>query len=184
MYGLVNRAIEQLVRNQFGEEAWYKILERAASEHQMFVSMQAYPDELTYRLVGAASEVLGVDADSLLRAFGRHWITYTAKEGYGGLLQMAGNNLREFLRSLPQLHARVLVRFRHLRPPVFHVVEESGGQVVFVRYESTRAGLSPMMLGLLEGLAERFAETVEITQVERRAEHGHDLFRLSFPTAG
>ena len=56
MYGLVNKAIEGLVRQQFGDDAWARIKERAGWTGAQFVSMDTYDDELTYKLVGAASE--------------------------------------------------------------------------------------------------------------------------------
>ena len=67
MYGLVNKAVEDLVCSKFGEETWNKILEEAGVDVDSFVSMEAYPDAVTYKLIHAASTVLETDAATLCK---------------------------------------------------------------------------------------------------------------------
>jgi len=90
MYGLVNRAIEQLVVSMKGENGWRGVCAHANIPSDGFVSMQAYDDEITYRLVGAVSARLGLAQEMVLEAFGEYWITYTATEGYGNLMDAGG----------------------------------------------------------------------------------------------
>jgi len=45
MYGLVNQAVEALIRARFGDERWDAIKSRAKVGEPAFVSMRAYPDE-------------------------------------------------------------------------------------------------------------------------------------------
>ena len=82
MYGLVNKAVEQLVQRQFGEDKWMEIKNKAGVDSN-FVAMGSYPDEVTFSLVAAASEVLGSPPEAILEAFGEHWIQFTVDEGYG-----------------------------------------------------------------------------------------------------
>lgn len=173
MYGLVNKAIEGLICNRFGEETWEAVKRRAGIDEEGFVSLDSYPDNMTYALVGAASEVLGTPADKLLEVFGEHWVTYTAREGYGGLLDAAGGDLRTFLMSLNQLHARVRLVAPELRPPSFQCTDVTDTSLV-LHYRSTRDGLAPMVLGLLKGLSARFQTPVEVTHQRRRGEGGAD----------
>lgn len=177
MYGLVNKAVEDLVCTRFGEDVWDKIQARAGIDVVGFVSMDPYPDDLTYRLVGAASEVLGIPPAAVLEAFGEFWILYTAREGYGELLSMYGSSLGEFLGHLDALHARVGLNFSELRPPTFRCEQAPDGAIL-LSYFSHREGLAPMMIGLLRGLARNFNTTVEIQHVTTRAEAGHDVFRI------
>ena len=79
MYGLVNKAVVDLVVNKFGEDTWVAIKKKAGVDHDLFVSMDAYPDDITYRLVGAASEVLGIPPAAVLEAFGEWWVLYTGR---------------------------------------------------------------------------------------------------------
>jgi hypothetical protein len=180
MYGLVNKAIEQMVCSGYGEATWETVKQQAGVEPGMFMSMRQYPDDLTYRLVAAASETLGLHPDQILRAFGRYWMLYTAAEGYGELLKLTGGSLGEFLRNLPSMHARIELSFPHLRPPIFECTDIGNGGLM-LHYYSEREGLAPMVVGLLEGLAERFETPIEVTQLHNREQgHDHDVFQILF----
>ena len=78
MYGMVNKAIQDLVTFKFGEDKWMAVKRKAGVEIDSFISNDAYPDSLTYGLVGAASEVLGLSSDEILFAFGEFWVLDTA----------------------------------------------------------------------------------------------------------
>lgn len=176
MYGLVNRAVEGLIRKEFGDSTWTAVMQRAGLAIDHFGRMEYYDDEVTYRLVGAASEELGAPADDLLVAFGRYWVLYVAEEGYGAMLSMAGASLRGFLEHLDTLHAQVGLGHPQMRPPAFRV--ERTGDDVLLHYHSTRAGLGAMVMGLLEGLAARFGERIEVTWLRADATVDHDRFRI------
>lgn len=180
MYGLVNKAIEGLVCKEFGEQTWQRILDTARVDESAFVSMQAYPDAVTYNLVGAASQVLDVPAAKLLETFGEYWTLYTVNEGYGEMMTMFGSSLREFLGNLDRMHARIAMGFTELRPPAFRVEDLPSESALLLHYHSEREGLAPMVIGLVRGLAKRFSENVEISQVGSRADLGHDVFRIQY----
>lgn len=176
MYGLVNRALQELICNRFGEAVWDDIREQAGVDEEVFVRMDGYPDEITYNLVGVASGVLGIPAEQLLKEFGRHWILYTAAEGYGDLLDGAGADFMSFLSNLDSMHARVGLLFPDLRPPSFRCSDMTADSVV-LHYHSSRAGLSPMVIGLVEGLGERFGQKVAIEQRDDRGRGAdHDTY--------
>jgi hypothetical protein len=122
MYGLVNQAIEDLVRSNHGEATWEVIKQRAGVQTEAFLGMEEYPDDMTYKLVQAAAEILNTPSEEFLRAFGEYWVLYTAKKGYGEMLTAAGRNLPEFLQNLDTLH-RVGVIMPNLQPPSFGCTE-------------------------------------------------------------
>lgn len=180
MYGLVNKAIEQMVCAHFDTATWEAIKRRAEVDVSVFLSMHAYPDDVTYRLVDAASKTLERSHAEVLRAFGRYWTLYTAAEGYGELLNLTGATLAEFLQNLPNLHARIALLYPELHPPTFQCVA-AGESTLLLHYFSERDGLEPMVLGLLEGLAERFATPIDITALASRAQgHDHAIFQIRF----
>src|SRR3954464_6808032 len=123
MYGLINKAIKDLVLSRFGEAKWDEICRKAAVGEADFVSMEKYPDETTYRLVGAASEVLNTPAADVLELFGEYWTVYSAEAGFGHLLEVAGNNLVDFLRNLDNMHTHIVLPFPKLDPPPFPVID-------------------------------------------------------------
>lgn len=162
MYGLVNIAVQELVEERFGKETWQKIKAKAEVTVPEFARMSPYPDEVTYRLVGAASAVLGVPAEQVLELFGEFWVLFTGQKGYGTLFSMSGGSLREFLYNLDELHTRVGQNFPHLVPPSFSFDELSATELR-MHYFSERAGLCPMVVGLVRGLSLRFKTEVQMT---------------------
>lgn len=180
MYGLVNKAVEQLVTTEFGPTAWARIRAQAGVDTDVFISNQAYDDDITYRLVAAASEVLNLPAVDILRAFGRHWVLHTAREGYGGLLEAGGKSFPEFLRNLPNFHARVELIFPDLQPPRF-AVADCTDRSMRLHYFTHRPGLAPFVEGLLDGLGEMFQVKVRVTLASSRADGApHDEFLVEW----
>lgn len=178
MYGMINRAVKDLVVERFGAEAWERIRRKAGVNETDFLSMEQYEDATTYSLVAASSEELGVSAEEILQAFGEYWIEYTGAAGYGEIMRAAGNSLPEFLRNLDQLHTRIRFGMPELRPPSFRVSEAPDGALL-LRYTSHREGLAPLVLGLVKGLAKRFGETAEVSLISPRSEtQPYDEFRI------
>lgn len=180
MYGLVNKAIQDMVCTRFSEDIWQQIKQKAAVDAEAFISMEAYPDDTTHRLVKAASEVLGLSPSEIMQAFGEFWVKFTAEEGYGELMDMSGDNLPEFLQNLDALHARVGVTFPQLQPPSFDCTE-TDQETLKLEYHSDRQGLAPMVVGLVQGLGTRFDTEVEVTQTQSKNEEtDHDEFLIKY----
>lgn len=169
MYGLVNRCARDLIIQVAGEAVWQEVRNRVGIPDEDFLTMKTYPDSVTYDIVGAASEILDVPAPELLRQFGRHWITYTAEEGYGEMMKLWGGTLPEFLANLNAMHSRIRLTMPELKPPVIEV-HEAKQQALTLRYWSERPGLEHMVVGLLEGLGERFQVKVEVTLTKPKTE--------------
>ena len=183
MYGMVNKAIEEMVCMHHGEETWEKIKLKAGVDIDVFLSNEGYSDEITYKLVGAASETLNAPAEAILEAFGQHWILHTASEGYGGLMQAGGDSLGEFLINLPNFHSRVVLMFPKLQPPRFECSEVTENSLN-LHYFTHRPGLSHFVIGLIQGLGKLFENTVEVQQTMNKAEGAdHDIFAISWTQA-
>jgi uncharacterized protein (TIGR02265 family) len=181
VYGLVNKAVEELARQVAGEEGWQRIRARAEVREVDFVGLTAYPDELTYRLVAAASEELGMPAEDVLAAFGEHWVTYTAEQGWGPILTTAGDTLPAFLLGLDAMHARVRLTMPSLAPPSFRCTDVTDTSLR-LHYHSHRDGLAAMVTGLVRGLGVRFGTPVQVVHAVRRSDGAHhDEFLVSWP---
>jgi hypothetical protein len=181
MYGLVNRAIQQMVSSHHGEDVWQRIKQNAdLADLDFFSTYQAYPDDVTHRLVAAASEELGLSTAEIMQAFGEYWITYTASEGYEQLLESTGETLPEFLDHLDTLHARAGLAFPQLQPPSFRC-SHAEDRSLDLEYRSRRQGLAPMVVGLLHGLGRRFRTPVNVEQTASRDRgDGEDLFHIRY----
>ena len=178
MYGLVNKAVEDLVTTKFGAKAWDEITKKAGVDDIGFISMDPYPDEITFGLVAAASEVLEIPVEQLLEAFGEYWTQYTAREGYGDLMDISGASFSGFLDNLDSLHSRIALSFPELKPPAFVCEQLEDGDLV-LHYHSTRDGLAPMVRGLIKGLANMFEVDIDIEQTAAKADGAdHDIFLI------
>jgi hypothetical protein len=184
MYGLVNKALQEMVEKQLGPATWEVVRQKAGVTDDVFISMDAYPDEFTYLLVGALCEVTGQEPNAVLHNFGRYWVLDTAAHHYGQLLNASGRTFREFLIALPNFHARVSLIMPRLIPPEF-ACEEIGSHRLALHYRSTREGLVPFVVGLIHGLADLFRVEAQTTVLPERSDGpGHTAFEVVWTERG
>lgn len=177
MYGLINRALEELVRSTSGDEGWHSVCTRAGVDIDFFEGHAVYDDAITFDLVDAASTELQTTTSDILERFGRYWILYTSAEGWGPVLDDQGSSVLEVLQNLNNMHVRVTTSMPGAIVPTFHVRHCTSDRID-VEYISERDGLAPMVIGLLRGLSERFDEDWHIVQTGHRSQLGCDTFML------
>lgn len=183
MYGIVNKAIEELVVSLSGMEGWQNVCKHAGLDGFTFVNIERYDDALTHRLVESASEAMGHPPEAILRAFGHHWIQYTGKQGYGAMFQMLGNDVMTFLDRLPELHDHIAMVFTDILMPQFET-SRVDDRTMRVAYRSTRRGMAPFVFGLLEGTGKLFDQAVEVRQLASFGpDCDHDLFEVTLADA-
>lgn len=180
MYGIVNKAIEELITENFGADKWDAIKEKSGVDIDYFISNEPYDDDITYKLAGAASEVMSITVNDVLIAFGEWWVLRTVKEKYGGLMDAGGSTLKDFLINLPMFHNRVMMIYPKLTPPEFKVSDltESG---LHLHYFSKRAGLKEFVRGILQGLSKSYNTPLTIELIEDRdTGSNHEVFKLTW----
>lgn len=178
MYGIVNKAIEELVVANFGEDKWEAIKLRSGVDVDYFISSEPYDDDLTFKLAQAVSDEMGMTLSAVLIAFGEWWVMKTTKEKYGGLLEAGGDNLKEFLINLPLFHNRVMLIYPKLTPPEFKVTDVTENSLN-MHYFSKREGLQDFVRGLLQGLGTMYNTPVTINLVQTRDEGcSHEIFNV------
>ena len=180
MYGIVNKAIQDLITDNFGADKWEEVKINSGVDVDYFLSNEPYDDDITYKIAGAASEVLGLTVGEVLNAFGEWWILKTGKEKYGGLMEAGGNNLKEFLVNLPQFHNRIMLMYPKLTPPEFKVSDIEKNSI-HVHYFSKREGLQEFVRGLLSGLGKMYGVETSIDLMQTRDEgNSHEIFKVSW----
>lgn len=180
MYGIVNKAIEDLVIANFGEEKWEIIEDRSGVDIDFFISSEPYDDDVTFKLAVAVSEVMDMTLSNVLIAFGEWWVIKTTSEKYPGLMDSGGNNLREFLINLPNFHNRVMLIYPKLTPPEFRVsdVTEYG---LNLHYFSKRQGLQEFVRGLIQGLGKMFDTPIVLELIQNReGGSSHEIFKIKW----
>jgi hypothetical protein len=179
MYGLVNEGIRELVIKLAGIDTWEAMCREADVAPEGFEPLCPYDDSLSYKLVQLASEKLNLSPDEFLTKYGHYWITYTAESGYGDLMNLFGRDLRTCLTNLNRMHAHMGAMMPGLSPPRFSV-EDITREELLVHYHSHRAGLAPMVKGLLQGLGDKFSNTIAITHTPKGVRSDHDEFLVQF----
>ncbi len=180
MYGIVNKAIEDLVIANFGEEKWEAIKDRSGIDIDFFISSEPYDDDVTFKLAIAVSQEMQMTVEEVLIAFGEWWVIKTTSEKYTGLMQSGGNNLKEFLLNLPNFHNRVMLIYPKLTPPEFKVSDETENSIQ-LHYFSKRQGLQEFVRGLIQGLGKMYNTPVVIKLMQTRNEgSSHEIFKISW----
>ena len=178
MYGIVNKAIQDLVIANFGEEKWKAIREKSGIDVDFFISNEAYDDEITFQLAIAVSQEMNMSIGDVLIAFGEWWIIKTTKEKYSDLMESGGSNLKEFIINLPMFHNRVTLIYPKLSPPEFKVTDVTATSLN-LHYISNRIGFQEFVRGLIQGLAKRFETKVKIELIQSRNDgSNHEIFKI------
>lgn len=180
MYGIVNKAIKDLVIVNFGQEVWDTVLEKSGVDVDFFISNEPYDDAITYKLASAISSEVNLTLDEVLYALGEWWVLKVAGERYSGMMESGGSNLKEFLVHLPVFHNRVMMVYPNLTPPEFKVsnIQEKS---IHVHYHSTREGLKEFTRGILYGLGKMYKTEVVVEELQSRDKGAsHELYKVSW----
>ncbi|MFC3175508.1 heme NO-binding domain-containing protein [Novosphingobium bradum] len=170
MYGMIHRAIRQMVIETAGPGVWDDLERRLGLGPADMISAMVYPDRQTVALLTATAEQMGLTLPEALREFGRHWVRFAASGPYAGIMDFVGQDLAGFIANLDRMHHAVRVAMPEAQVPGFTVLNEEPGanggdgpRRLHLAYRSTRAGLEPFVEGLLEGLAARFGRVGTVT---------------------
>jgi len=165
MYGMVNKAVKELVTEQFGADKWDSIRIKANAPDD-FVGFQGYDDSVTYNLVGAAVEVLEIPPEKILNAFGEYWVLKIAAQSYNDLMTSTGTGFVSFLENIDGMHSRIKATMPDLNPPSFRVKKINDSKIQ-IDYFSSRAGLLPFVEGLLSGLGTYYNQKFILTHIPK-----------------
>lgn len=147
---------------------------------------QVYDDKMTFKLVAAASSVSGLPIETCLEEFGKHFLVYCQKNGYDQILRVLGSNLYDFLTNLDNLHDHLASIYPGMRAPSFRVTRHMNTNrsdqdihlsqsavcasltgSMYLHYYSERAGLSPIVKGLVMAVAREFFHTdISVSEID------------------
>ncbi|MCG3769870.1 MAG: hypothetical protein JW384_01001 [Nitrosomonadaceae bacterium] len=170
MYGLINSALVDFMRTHLGESSMEAALQKCGCEHVVFATMETFPDEYTYRMVGEHIEQTGRPAQEVLEQFGEYWLLEVAAKRFNYLLSMVGNDFFTCIENLDLMHERIATEFDNLKQPSFQISKlDDGSDSYEVIYVSHRVGLEYFVMGLLRGLVKyhQISASIDLLNVER-----------------
>lgn len=160
MKGIIFDLLGQVVSKEYGEDTWDSLLESAGLEG-VYTAVGSYPDEELFALVGAASRALSIDAEDLLRWFGRECLPLLAAR-YPAFFE-GHETTRAFLLTLNEvIHPEVRKLFPGAYAPSFEYESPSNDSLA-LGYQSHR-NLCSFAEGLIQGAAAHYGEEVAIEQ--------------------
>ena len=177
MYGLTHRGLRAMVIYAAGEHTWEEIEQSLGIGPSELITAVVYDDDLTTRMLVAASEALGISTEQCMIDFGRYWVRYVEKGPYAAIMQFTGDDLATFVTNLDRMHQAVLTSMPDARVPQFSVLEGDKGSLT-VRYSSEREGLEQMVIGLFRGLLDRFSLNGTVEQIA--STENRPVFRISY----
>lgn len=166
MLGLIFVTWEKYLTERFGSSllnSYRDTIGETTSNSPL--ASRRYEDATLLAGVEAASQLTSVHPDTLLREYGRYFIingltghlcTYILSQIHSG---------RDLLLAMRKAHARLRITFEGSTPPLFDYEISSNPNEVVLIYSSSRH-LCSVLLGAIEGAAERYGERVQV--VERR----------------
>lgn len=177
MKGMLFNLLADIVRRDYGEDAWDALLDTAGLDG-VYTSIGNYPDADMARLVAAASAQLGLPADDVVRWFGRGSLPLLADLHPDFFRQH--HNTRSFLLTLNHvIHPEVRKLYPGAGAPQFDY-DTSDSEILLMGYTSTRH-LCAFGEGLIEGAATYFGEAVRLDQPEcSKRGDTRCVFRMSF----
>jgi hypothetical protein len=178
MHGIVNQAIQGLITDKYGADKWLEIKQRCSLSVDYFISNEPYDDDITYDIIGIASEYLHIHSDIILEEFGVYWVTVTGMQKYGDLMKAGGKSFTQFILNLPNFHSRVMLIFPKLTPPEFSV-EQINEKQLTLHYYSNRDGLSSFVIGLIKGIGIIYDTAIETKIIfSEKKEFQHDIIEI------
>jgi len=158
--GIIFNVVEEVVTDRYGDDVWDSLLD-AAELDGSYTSLGSYPDEDLFRLVGAASEQLGVPADDVVRALGEGAIPPLAQRYPQFFAEH--ESTQPFLLTLNDIiHPEVRKLYPGAVVPDFDFAFDEDGNLL-LGYRSERQ-LCSLAEGFILGAAKHYEEGVTLTQ--------------------
>lgn len=159
MYGLINRALENFLKERHGTALWRHVARRANSPYDRFEPLLTYDPGLTDALIGAACDQLGQTRETVLEDLGTDLVSHRDRDGFRRLLRFGGVTFRDFLHSLEELPDRARLALPHLRLPALDLCDHGAGRFT-LRVVPYFGGAEQILLGLLRAMADDYGALV------------------------
>src|SRR5712692_11719679 len=165
MHGLIFVTWEKYLSERFGSALLHSyraaIGETAATGP---LASRVYDDATLLAGVGAACKLTRLSADTLLREYGRYFMLNGLTSHLCAYLLTPVHSARDLLLAMRDAHAQMRRTPDAITPPLFKYETISFQRNEFaLLYDSPRK-LCAVLLGAIEGAAERYGEQVQVVE--------------------
>ena len=165
MQGLIFVTWERYLTEHFGEKLLYAY--RAALGETAATAplvSRVYDDETLLAGVSMASKLTRLPADVLLQEYGRYFMINGLTRHLCMYLLAQVHSGRDLLLAMSNAHAQMHLASEAMTPPLFkYLLSSNSPHELVLLYDSPRQ-LCPVLLGAIEGAAQRYGETVRIRE--------------------
>ncbi|QBY01408.1 heme NO-binding protein [Rhodophyticola sp. CCM32] len=159
MHGLVNRALQEFLKDTYGPETWTEVRNQAGLPFEEFESMLHYEVRLTLKLVAATCFVLQKEAAVILEDIGIWLVSTPEREPVRRLLRFGGATFLEFLQSLEELPGRARMALPDLDMPEI-ALHADGPRRFILETKWALPGIGSVLLGTLRVMADDYGALV------------------------
>ncbi len=155
MHGLINRALENFLKERHGLGLW----QRAGLPFDSFEPLLTYDSAMIDAVISAACAELNLPRDTVLEDMGTALVSLRARDGLRRLLRFGGVSFRDFLYSLEELPDRARLALPDLNLPDMHLEDRGAGCFTLVSAPPF-AGAGFILIGLLRAMADDYGALV------------------------
>ena len=175
MKGIIFAEFLELVEDTFGLDICQKMLDENQNDG-VYTSVGTYDHQDLVKLIISLSKLTGVSAEELQRIYGKS-VFNTLYNSLPGLEGKADSTF-SFIKSVEEyIHIEVKKLYPSANPPTFNFISASKTQLV-MDYLSARC-MSHVCLGLIQGCADHFSESIDIQMDSINTEQSQVRFTIT-----
>jgi len=147
MYAYIPLIWKDMVLSLAGPETWANILLEAGISSEIeepLLNKKTRREDLIFALFGATCKKMALSRDDLLRAFGRHFVSFTLRSGNGTFLRSQGCTLPVFLENVNGMHNYMKRDHPDAKFPFIESKYVPVADTLLLTYLSIREGVSPL----------------------------------------
>jgi hypothetical protein len=178
MHGLIFTTWEKYLGERFGGgllSAYREAIGESPSATPLV--SRSYDDGALLEGVAAASRLSGLAPDQLLREYGRYFMLNSLTGHLCKYILSGVSSAYDLLLTMRDVHSRLRKTAAGLTPPLFNYEFAPQERSVILIYDSPRQ-LCAVLLGAIEGAAERYGEEVTIFE-HSCMKHGDPVCRIA-----
>ncbi|MCU0898992.1 MAG: heme NO-binding domain-containing protein [Cypionkella sp.] len=169
MLGLINRALENFVKERHGMATWRRVVARAGLGFDSFEPLLMYDAPLTDAVIAAICNELQRPRETVLEDVGTALVSHRSRHGLRRLLRFGGVSFVDFLHSLEELPDRARLALPDLSLPGLRLEDLGAGQFNLVA-RPPFAGAGFILMGLLRAMADDYGALVLLDMAVQTAE--------------